>query len=77
MCLSRSTVNYMVRDLPLGRQRNFKGPMRGRAKGNVAMRRRWAEDRQIAYDEERAIYLQYESDPLFRDFILPLHRRGL
>jgi hypothetical protein len=43
--------------------------LRGRAKGNLAMRRKWAERRQLAYEEARAIYYQFESDPLFRDFI--------
>ena len=69
MSLSRSTVNYMVRDIPLQRSRLTGPVLSGAAKGNRAMRARWRALREAAYEEGLKWYAHFHKDPLFRDFV--------
>ena len=69
MSLSRSTVNYMVRDIPLQRPRLLESVRSGGAKGNRVMRTRWRYLREAAYEEGLKWYAHFHLDPLFRDFV--------
>src|SRR6266511_3894702 len=66
LALSRSTIYYWVRDLPIersGRQN------RGQRLGNVAMQAKYRRLREGAYEEGRATFVALAREPLFRDFI--------
>jgi excisionase family DNA binding protein len=66
LALSRTTIYYWVRDLPIersGRQN------RGQRLGNAAMQAKYRRLREDAYDEGRATFEALAADALFRDFV--------
>jgi AcrR family transcriptional regulator len=70
MDVSRSTVYYWVRDLPIHDAVRHSGPRQAaRRKGNRAMQRKYRLLREEAYREGLASYASLASDPSFRDFV--------
>ena len=70
MDVSRSTVYYWVRDLPIHDAVRHSGPRRAaRRKGNRAMQRKYRLLREDAYREGLESYASLASDPSFRDFV--------
>lgn len=70
LALSRTTVYYWVKDLPIpssGTGGGFSDA--ARRKGNRAMRRKYRQLREAAYDEELMFYEHLIRDPGFRDFL--------
>jgi hypothetical protein len=66
LALSRTTIYYWVRDLPIersGRQN------RGQRRGNAAMQAKYRALREEAYEEGRRTFPALAEDPLFRDFV--------
>jgi transcriptional regulator with XRE-family HTH domain len=66
LALSRTTIYYWVRDLPIersGRQN------RGQRLGNVAMQAKYRRLREDAYEEGRRTFPTLAADPLFGDFV--------
>ena len=66
LALSRTTIYYWVRDLPIersGRQN------RGQRLGNAAMQAKYRALREGAYQEGRRTFPALAEDPLFRDFV--------
>jgi hypothetical protein len=66
LALSRTTIYYWVRDLPIersGRQN------RGQRLGNAAMQAKYRKLREEAYEEGRRTFPTLAGDPLFRDFV--------
>jgi AcrR family transcriptional regulator len=64
LSLSRTTVYYWVRDLPLGRARfNNAHP------GNRAMQLKYRRLREAAYAQGRGEFAGLAADPTFRDFV--------
>jgi hypothetical protein len=66
LAISRSTVFYWVRDLPLGRARRASD---GQRKGNHAMSRHYRLLREQAYEEGRATFDLLAIEPTFREFV--------
>jgi hypothetical protein len=66
LALSRSTVYYWVRDLPLKRETRANT---GQRRGNRAMRHKYRLLREAAYQEGRESFDQLATDPTFRDFV--------
>jgi hypothetical protein len=70
LALSRSTVYYWVRDLPIpGSGSGGVWPEAARRKGNVAMQRKYRLLREAAYEEGVREYETLAADPTFRDFV--------
>lgn len=70
LALSRSTVYYWVRDLPIpGSGPGGGWPEGARRKGNRAMQRKYRLLREAAYEQGRSEYEQLARDPTFRDFV--------
>jgi excisionase family DNA binding protein len=70
LALSRSTIYYWVRDLPIpGSGPGGVWPEAARRKGNIAMQRKYRLLREAAYEEGIAEYGTLASDPTFRDFV--------
>ena len=66
LALSRTTIYYWVRDLPIersGRQN------RGQRLGNAAMQAKYRALREGAYQDGRRRFPALAEDPLFRDFV--------
>ena len=70
LALSRSTVSYWVRDLPIEGSGSG-GPFRTEAQklGTKAMQRKCARRREEAYQEGVASFDALAQDPIFRDFV--------
>lgn len=66
LALSRSTVYYWVRDLPLGRERKAST---GQRKGNGSMQNKWRLLREAAYAQGVEEYEQLALMPTFREFV--------
>jgi transposase-like protein len=66
LALSRSTIYYWVRDLPISRKGR---PNAGQRLGSRAMKRKYRLLRQAAYEEGRESYDELSSEPGFRDFV--------
>jgi hypothetical protein len=67
LALSKTTIYYWVKDIPLGRERR---PFRPRGRGGPTMTKARAKlAREIAYTWGRASYPFLSEDPLFRDFV--------
>jgi hypothetical protein len=69
LALSRSTVYYWVRDLPIPWSGSGGGPEGARRKGTIAMRRKYRVRRQEAYAEGLREFEMLAADPMFRDFV--------
>jgi hypothetical protein len=70
LALSRSTIYYWVRDLPIpgsGAGGEFKAS--ARRKGNRAMQRKYGRLREEAYREGWERFDELAADPSFRDFV--------
>ena len=70
LALSRSTIYYWVRDLPIpGRGPGGVWPEAARRKGTRAMQRKYRLLREEAYREGLREYDELAADPTFRDFV--------
>ncbi len=70
LALSRSTIYYWVRDLPIPGSGSGGGwPEGARRQGNVAMQRKYRLLREQAYRDGLAEYEGLAVDPMFRDFV--------
>lgn len=70
LALSRSTIYYWVRDLPIpGSGSGGVWPEAARRKGNRAMQRKYRLLREEAYQEGLREYDELAVDPTFRDFV--------
>ena len=70
LALSRSTVYYWVRDLPIPESGSGTGwPAHAQRKGTIAMQRKFRRLREEAYREGVASYRELVADPTFRDFV--------
>jgi AcrR family transcriptional regulator len=67
LALPKTTVYYWIRDLPLGRARNWS---KGQRKGNRAMRAKYRRLREEAYARGLAEYDELIELPTFRDFVV-------
>jgi hypothetical protein len=68
--LSRTTVYYWVRDLPISRSGSGTGwPESARRKGNRAMQRKYRLLREAAYGDGRREFGELVLEPTFRDFV--------
>jgi excisionase family DNA binding protein len=70
LALSRSTIYYWVRDLPIpGSGSGGEWPEAARRKGTVAMQRKYRLLREAAYEQGMREYEGLAADPTFRDFV--------
>jgi hypothetical protein len=70
LALSRSTIYYWVRDLPiLGSGFGGGWPEGARRKGNLAMQRKYRLLWEAAYEQGMREYEELAADPTFRDFV--------
>jgi excisionase family DNA binding protein len=70
LALSRSTIYYWVRDLPIpGSGPGTGWPAHAQRKGTIAMQRKFRRLREEAYREGVASYGGLVADPTFRDFV--------
>jgi excisionase family DNA binding protein len=70
LALSRSTVYYWVRDLPIPGSGSGSGwPQAAQRKGSRAMQRKYRLMREAAYEQGLSEYEQLARDPTFRDFV--------
>jgi excisionase family DNA binding protein len=70
LALSRSTVYYWVRDLPIPGSGSGGGwPATAQRKGSMAMQAKYRRLREDAYEEGRAGFAMLAASPTFRDFI--------
>lgn len=70
LALSRTTIYYWVRDLPIPRpDPALTFPEAARRKGNKAMQTKYRRLREVAYDEGVFFFQHLIQDPSFRDFI--------
>jgi excisionase family DNA binding protein len=70
LAISRMTIYYWVRDLPIPTSGSGGGfSETARRKGNRAMRRKYRQMREVAYEEGLSTFVWFDGDPLFRDFI--------
>jgi excisionase family DNA binding protein len=70
LALSRSTIYYWVRDLPIpGSGPGGAFPPAARRQGNVAMRRKYRLMREDAYEKGLRQFDELAADPTFRDFV--------
>jgi len=70
LALSRSTIYYWVRDLPIpGSGSGGVWPEAARRKGNLAMQRKYRLLREAAYEEGMRKYEALAREPTFRDFV--------
>jgi hypothetical protein len=70
LALSRSTVYYWVRDLPIAGSGSGGGwPQRAQRKGNRAMQRKYRLLRDAAYERGLSEFEGLACDPTFRDFV--------
>jgi len=68
--LSRSTIYYWVRDLPIpGSGSGGPWPESARRKGTRAMQAKYRRLREEAYEEGRLSFPDLATDPTFRDFV--------
>ncbi len=66
LALSRTTIYYWVRDLPIP---TTKDQTLAARRAGAAMHRRHLELRRAAYREGEGLFDRYEQDPTFRDFV--------
>jgi excisionase family DNA binding protein len=70
LALSRSTIYYWVRDLPIpGSGPGGVWPEAARRKGNLAPQRKYRLLREAAYEQGAREYEELAVDPAFRDFV--------
>jgi excisionase family DNA binding protein len=70
LALSRSTIYYWVRDLPIpGSGSGTSWPAHAQRQGTLAMQRKFRRLREEAYREGVAMYQELVVDPTFRDFV--------
>jgi DNA-binding transcriptional ArsR family regulator len=70
LALSRSTVYYWVKDLPIeGSGSGGPFPTHGQRMGNRAMQLKYKRLRDAAYEEGRQAFDELATDPTFRDFV--------
>jgi hypothetical protein len=70
LALSRSTIYYWVRDLPIpGSGSGGVWPEAARRKGTIAMQRKYRLLREAAYAQGMREYEELAADPTFRDFV--------
>jgi hypothetical protein len=66
LALSRTTIYYWVRDLPIERPTRQNA---GQRRGNPAMQEKYRKLREAAYAEGEAMFASLSRDPLFCDFV--------
>ncbi len=80
LAISRTTLYYWVRDLPIPRPSGTGWPESARRKGNKAMQAKYRGLREAAYDDALLFYLHLCESPGFRDFLVLFitegHRRS-
>lgn len=80
LAISRTTLYYWVRDLPIPRPNGGGWPEAARRKGNKAMQAKYRSLREAAYDDALLFYLHLCQIPSFRDFLVLFitegHRRS-
>jgi predicted DNA-binding transcriptional regulator AlpA len=69
LALSRSTIYYWVRDIPVPRKTRVEWPESARLAGSRAVRKKFRLLREAAYAEGRATFVDLCADPTFRDFV--------
>jgi predicted DNA-binding transcriptional regulator AlpA len=69
LALSRSTIYYWVRDIPVPRKTRAEWPESARLAGGRAVRKKFRLLREAAYAEGRATFADLCADPTFRDFV--------
>ena len=67
LALSRTTVFYWLRDLPI--DRSARPRSLAQLNGNLAMQEKYRRLREAAYEEGRASFDELAVDPSFRDFV--------
>lgn len=67
LALPKTTVYYWIKDLPLGRARNWSA---GQRKGSRSMQNKWRLLREAAYELGRREYDRLVTLPTFRDFVV-------
>jgi transcriptional regulator with XRE-family HTH domain len=67
LALSRTTVFYWLRDLPINRSARPRSL--AQLNGNLAMQEKYRRLREAAYEEGRASFDELTVDPSFRDFV--------
>jgi predicted DNA-binding transcriptional regulator AlpA len=67
--LSRSTIYYWVRDIPIARKPNTGFPGRAQRLGTRAMQAKYLRLREIAYRKGQHNFHGLSQDPTFRDFV--------
>ena len=80
LAISRTTIYYWVRDLPIPDKPAKGWPNSARRKGNKAMQTKYRLLREAAYDEGLDLYLHLSEIPSFREFLVLFitegHRRS-
>jgi len=69
LALSRSTIYYWVRDIPITRRPNNGWPASARRKGNRAMEQKYRLMREAEYERGLEEYREFLQVPTFRDFV--------
>jgi hypothetical protein len=70
LALSRTTIYYWVRDLPIAESKKAKDLREAaRRRGNRTMQRRYRLLREQAYEQGQEEYESLAADPTFRDFV--------
>ena len=69
MAVSRSTIYYWVKDIPITRKPNTGWPESARRKGNRAMQRKYRLIREAEYERGLEEYTEFLAVPTFRDFV--------
>jgi excisionase family DNA binding protein len=70
LAISRTTIYYWVRDMPIPRSRSGGGfSDAARRKGNRMMQQKYRDLREAAYQEGLMFYQHLVQDPSFRDFL--------
>jgi hypothetical protein len=76
LALPRTTVFYWIRDLPIDRKPNTRGPESARAKANRSIRAKYARLREAAYNAGVHGFHGLVQDPTFRDFVVLFMTEG-
>lgn len=76
LSISRTTIYYWVRDLPIPRKPANGWPESARRKGNQAMQAKYRALRDAAYEDAYVFYLHLSETPSFRDFLVVFMTEG-
>ena len=76
LSISRTTIYYWVRDLPIPRKPCNGWPESARRKGTKAMQVKYRALREAAYEDALGFYLHLSEIPSFRDFLVVFMTEG-